>query len=322
MSLIYVLIGLVALFLGGEALVRGASRLALSLGMSPLLVGLTVVAFGTSAPEMVVSVDAVFAGTPEIALGNIIGSNITNVLLILGATSLVFPLVVHRQLIRIEIPLMIGASLLFWGLSWNGQITRIEGVVLFGSMLGYLGLCIGLARRQSDLSATEIPSELNDAVTSYVSKRFRQQFLWIGFGGALLSIGGHFLVLGAVQLAEMWGIDQLIIGLTIVAIGSSMPELVTSLVAGLRKQGDIAVGNVLGSNIANLLLVGGVAGMLSPNSIEVESLAITRDLPLMIVVAVLCLPICWSDFRIRRWEGGLLVGGFLMYVGVLLVRLD
>jgi cation:H+ antiporter len=243
---------------------RGASKLALSFGISPLVVGLTVVAFGTSAPEMAVSVQAALSGQVDIALGNVVGSNIFNVLFILGLSALIIPLLVARQLIRQEVPIMIGASLLLFALAWDGGISAaIDAALMFGLLLAYTVFLIWQSRRESKALAAEGTAETASGKSSW-DNHWGVQVLLIAAGLALLVLGADWLVTAAITFAKQLGVSELVIGLTIVAAGTSMPEVATSIVAALRGERDIAVGNVVGSNTFNILCVLGLSGMLAP----------------------------------------------------------
>lgn len=311
------LAGLALLLLGAEALVRGASRLALALGMPPLVVGLTVVAIGTSTPELAISVGGALAGTPDIALGNVVGSNIANVLLVLGFVALVTPLVVQRQLVRLDVPVMISVSLLTLLLAWNGRITRVEGVLLLAGAAAYIGFLLWLARRRPEAAPDAEELDLDPAAAP---PRVPRQLLLIALGLALLVVGARLLVAAAVELAAALGLSELVIGLTVVAVGTSLPEIATSVVAGLRGKRDLAVGNIVGSNIFNLLLVLGATALASPSGVAVSPAAQRFDLPAMVAVAIACLPIFFTGHRIARWEGALFLAYYVAYVAYLLLQ--
>ncbi len=301
--------GLVVLTLGAETLVRGASRLAVAMGISPLIVGLTVVAFGTSAPEAVVSLQAAGAGRPDIALGNVIGSNIFNVLLILGMSALVAPIIGSDRLVRLDVPVVIGLSSLVTLLGANGQISQLEGVFLVAMLGVYLAVLIGMERRAPHPGPPEAARAGRHGARPVVV----DGLLIVG-GLALLVVGSRFLIDGAVELARALGLSELVIGLTIVAGGTSMPELATSIIASVRRQQDIAVGNILGSNVFNLLMVLGGAAALVPGGIPIPPAALTFDMPVMIAVAVACLPVFFGSLRISRWEGAVFVLYYIAYV--------
>jgi cation:H+ antiporter len=311
MQVLLFVAGLVALVIGAEVMVRGASRLAVTWGISPLVVGLTVVAFGTSAPEMAVSVDAALSGTSDLAIGNVVGSNIANVLLILGISALVAPLLVAEQIIRQEIPVMIGASLLVLVLALDGSIGRIEAVLLFALVIAYTVFLVVQSRRASQATADEFSTEIP---TSQWDRHWGVQVALVIGGLALLVLGADWLVGAAVVFARHFGVSDLVIGLTVVAIGTSMPEIATSLIAALRGQRDIAVGNVVGSNIFNLLAVLGAAGMVSASGLDVPEAARNFDLWVMLAVAFACLPILLTGREIARWEGAVFLGYYAAYL--------
>ena len=308
MTILLFIAGIVVLVAGGELLVRGAARLAAATGISPLVVGLTVVAFGTSSPELAVSVQASLAGEVDIAVGNVVGSNIFNVLLILGFSAAIVPLVVSAQLVRLDVPIMIGISGLLLLLSLDGLLSRAECILLAAGLVAYIGLQIVLSRRS--------PYETEDEPVDTGRPLINILLILAGLG--MLVLGSRWLVQAAVQIAEAFGVTPLVIGLTIVAAGTSMPELATSVVAGVRGQRDIAVGNIIGSNIFNILAVLGISGALSPRGIPVSNAALTLDLPVMVAVAVLCVPI-FRKHAITRWEGLLFVAYYVIYAGYLIL---
>ncbi|MFN3544280.1 MAG: calcium/sodium antiporter [Thiobacillus sp.] len=314
-ALIFVL-GLAALVVGAEALVRGAARLAVSWGISPLVVGLTVVAFGTSAPEMAVSVGASLAGSADLAIGNVVGSNIANVLLILGLSALIAPLLVHEQIIRQEIPIMIGASLVVVAMALDGSIGRVEAGLLFVGVIAYTGFLIVQSRRASKEAEDEFASEIP---ASPWDRHWSVQALLVIGGLGLLVLGADWLVGASVAFAKVLGVSDLVIGLTVVAVGTSMPEIATSLVAALRGQRDIAVGNVVGSNIFNLLAVLGAAGVVSAGGLAIPDAARNFDLWVMLAVAFACLPILLTGREIARWEGALFLGYYAAYLAYLVL---
>ncbi len=311
MAWLQIAAGLGILILGADLLVRGASSLASRAGVSPLVIGLTVVAFGTSSPEIAVSLSAVASDEPGIAMGNAVGSNIFNILFILGVAAIVCPLTVHQQLLRVEIPLMIGASLLLWMLVADGSLGRIDAATLALGIVAYTTLAIRSARRESDRVLDEYKATTN------VKPR---QPVWLTvvlllLGLAVAVIGSRWLVAGSVVVAQRFGISELVIGLTIVAAGTSLPEVATSVVAASKGHRDIAIGNVVGSNLFNILGILGLAGMLSPRPIEVPRQIASFDVPMMVAAAVACLPIALSGFRISRPEGGAFLLAYVLYVG-------
>ncbi|MGA4473530.1 calcium/sodium antiporter [Ectopseudomonas chengduensis] len=312
MTFVYLIAGLVLLVAGAEVLVRGAAKLAAQFGIPPLIIGLTVVAFGTSAPETAVSVQAALDGSGDLAIGNVVGSNIANVLLILGMTALVAPLIVSRQLIRLDVPIMIGASLLTFGLAWDGSLSRLDGALLFAGVLTYTGFLIYSARKDKGGDDDEFAKEFGlDEVPKPYAWAINLGLIIAGL--VLLVTGSNFLVEGAVTLARALGISELVIGLTVVAVGTSLPELATSILAAIKGERDIAVGNIVGSNIFNLLCVLGLASLVSPAAISVSPNALAFDFPVMIAVAVACLPIFFAGYRINRWEGLLFLAYYVAY---------
>ncbi|MEX2582047.1 MAG: calcium/sodium antiporter [Gemmatimonadota bacterium] len=315
-TLALLLAGLVLLVVGAEVFVRGASRLATLLGISPLVIGLTVVAFGTSAPEVAVSVQSAMSGAADLALGNVLGSNICNVLLILGLSATVAPLIVNQQLVRLDVPVMVFVSFLVLFVGFDGAISRVNGLLLFAGAVAYTIFLVAESRREGIAAAADAEVE---AIAAGGAATWALNLLLIGAGLALLVVGSRWLVSGAVSVAEMFGVSELVIGLTVVAIGTSLPELATSVVATIKGQRDIAVGNVVGSNIFNILLVLGTASIVAPDGIPVAAAALRFDIPIMIAVAVACLPIFFSGHRIDRWEGLLFVGYYLAYTAYLVL---
>ncbi|MCZ8129949.1 MAG: calcium/sodium antiporter [Steroidobacteraceae bacterium] len=316
MTFLLLVLGLAVLVVGAEGLVRGASRFALSLGVSPLVVGLTIVAFGTSSPEMAVSVQAATSGQVDLALGNVVGSNVFNVLFILGVSALIVPLVVDRQVVRQEVPIMVGASLLLVVLALDSAISRTEGVVFLVLLAAYTAMLYVQSRRASAAGSAS-PVE---AATSSWDSHWAVQLLLIVGGLVLLVIGARTFVGAAIELARAFGVSELVIGLTIVAAGTSMPEVATSIMAAVRGQRDIAVGNVVGSNTFNILGVLGLTAVVAPTSLPVAGSLQTFDLPVMTAVAVACLPIFFTGHTIARWEGAVFVGYYVAYVAYLVLN--
>lgn len=309
MVMVLFVVGLVLLVAGAEVLVKGASRLAAGFRISPLVIGLTVVAFGTSAPELAVSTGASLGGQGDIALGNVLGSNIFNVLFILGLSALIAPLVVSRQLIRLDVPIMIGASLLVILLALDGSLGRFDGILLFGLIVAYTLFLIISSRRANrpdDASELGVPDAAQSGSTLI-------NILLVLGGLVMLVLGARWLVGGAVALATSLGVSERVVALTIVAAGTSLPEVATSVIASIRGQRDIAVGNVVGSNIFNLLAVLGVSSMLAPAGIGVSESVLRFDMLVMFAVALACLPIFISGMRINRWEGLLFIAYYVVY---------
>lgn len=312
LAILYLALGLVLLYYGAEALVRGSSSLALRLGLSPLVIGLTVVAFGTSSPELVVSLKAGLAGQGNISVGNVVGSNICNLGLILGLCALVTPVATTSQIVRMDIPIMIAVTAFAIFLLSNGTLTRTEGTLLATLLLAYVIFSIRLARRQP---ADALGAEFGEAVK--VSKRgLAVDLLMVAGGLVLLVFGARFLVDGAVIIARAFGWSEALIGLTVIAIGTSLPELATSLVAAVKKEADIALGNIVGSNIFNLLGILGITAMVTPLA---ESGISLIDYAVMAVFALVLWPMAYHQKRITRLEGAILLAGYAAYVSWLVL---
>lgn len=311
-----VLSGMVGLVVGGEFLVRGSSRLATVFGISPLVIGLTVVAFATSAPELAVVAQSAYADKTDLAIGNAVGSNIFNVLFVLGLSALVTPLLVKARVIRKDVPLMIGASFLLLLISLDGLISRLDGILMFSLLVAYIFWTI----RASRAARHTVQEEFAEGLSSDEPIVVWKQIILLIAGLALLVAGAHFVVQGCVAIAKGIGVSELIIGLTVIAIGTSLPEVVASIVASYRGERDIAVGNVVGSNMFNILGVLGLGSAISPSGIAVADSALHFDMPIMIAVAFACLPIFYIGHRISRWEGGVLFGYYLFYTGYLILE--
>ncbi|MBN8656722.1 MAG: calcium/sodium antiporter [Anaerolineae bacterium] len=318
MTWVFFVGGLILLILGAEWLVRGASRLAAKVGISPLVIGLTVVAFGTSSPEMAVSMQSALAGQSDIAVGNVVGSNIFNVLFILGLSAIIAPLIVQQQLIRLDVPIMIGLSLLMYLMSLDGVIGRFEGVILFGGIIAYTVFLIRQSRKESKAVEDEYAQEYADKKeTGWKSWVINFGLVVVGLG--LLVQGSNWLVDSAITIARAFGLSELIIGLTIVAAGTSMPEVATSVMAAIKGERDIAVGNVVGSNIFNILSVLGLTALVAPDGVPVSQAAEAFDIPVMLAVAVMTLPIFFTNNLIERWEGGLFLFYYVAYTAYLIL---
>jgi len=309
--------GLVCLVLGAESLVRGAAKLALSFGISPLVVGLTVVAFGTSAPEMAVSAGAALDGKVDIAIGNVVGSNIFNVLFILGVSALIAPLIVNVQLIRQEVPIMIMATVALVAMMWDGSLAVWESAVLLTSLVIYTVFLVVQSRRQGAAADAEFGDEVD--MSSTWDRHWAVQLVLIAIGLALLVLGSQYLVDAAVTVARHLGVSDIVIALTIVAAGTSLPEVATSITAAIRGQRDIAVGNVVGSNTFNILGCLGVSGVLSGSGLMVAESVINFDAWVMLAVALACLPIFITGREIARWEGAVFVLYYVAYTAYLVM---
>lgn len=311
-TLLLLALGLGLLIAGAEGLVQGASRLAARLGIPPLVIGLTVVAFGTSAPELVVSLKAALDGQAGIAMGNVVGSNIFNVLFILGISALIVPLAVAQQLIRLDIPLMIVLSLVVLAMALDGSLGRLDGGLLVLGLVVYTAFLLWQGKRQT---ASDAPAADREAL----ARPGWHDALYVIGGLAMLVAGSRLFVDSAVTMAGWFGVSDQVIGLTLVAAGTSLPEVVTSIIAALRGQRDIAVGNVVGSNIFNLLGVLGITALIAPAGIAVTQAMLSLDLPVMVAVAIACLPICFTASAIDRWEGAVLLGYYVTYTAYLVL---
>lgn len=308
--LLWMLGGFVCLTFGADGLVRGASSVARRLGLSPLLIGLTVVSYGTSTPELVVSLRAALGGASDVALGNVVGSNISNIGLILGSTALLCPIRGTAKAVRVDVPFMIGVSGLVLGLLADNVIGRLNGVVLVVGAVAYTVVRVWGGQEE------EQPAVRDEFDTEVPVQQGWGWDLLYGLGGlALLVVGARFLVDGAVSIAEGMGLSSVVIGLTVVAIGTSLPELATSLAAALRGHADLALGNVVGSNIVNILAILGITACVRP----IGAAALTwMDGGVMFGLAVLTLPFLWTGLTFSRWEGGVLLTVYVTYITVLM----
>jgi len=319
MTAALLIVGTLLLLAGAESLVRGASKLAAAVGISPLVVGLTVVAFGTSAPELAVSAHAAFTGEADIAIGNVVGSNIFNILFILGLSALITPLVVAQQLIRLDIPIMVGVSILLPLLGMDGKIDRFDGLLLFALIVAYTVFLIRQSRRESRLVREEYAREFGVGAAEKTPRAWVVDLAYVVGGVLMLVLGSRWLVEGAVRVAVDLGVSELVIGLTLIAAGTSLPEVATSVVASLRGERDIAVGNVIGSNIFNILAVVGLSGLVSPQGVPVSMEALRFDIPVMIMVALACAPALLTGMAVQRWEGFLFLAYYLAYLAHLVL---
>lgn len=319
LTFVLLIAGLVLLVFGAELLVRGASRIAAIAGLSPLVIGLTIVAYGTSSPEMAVSIQSSLVGQADLAIGNVVGSNIFNVLIILGLASLWSPLPVAQQLIRLDVPIMIGVSILTLVFGLDGTISRIDGAILFLGGVVYTVFLIYQSRKETNEAVQEEYSR------EYSHQNGRSAQAWliniglIGVGLVMLVLGAEWLTSSSIAIARALGVSELIIGLTLVAAGTSLPELASSMIATYKGERDIAVGNVIGSNIFNILAVLSISAIVSPAGVAVSTAALRLDIPFMIAVAIACLPIFVSGNRITRVEGGLFIAYYVIYTVYLIL---
>ena len=304
-SLAVFIIGLIILYLGGEGLVRGSSRLARAMGINPVLIGLTIVAFGTSAPELVVSIIAAFKGSNDLIMGNILGSNIANIGLILGISALIYPISIKLTLIKVELPFMISISILLLLLSLNLIIEHFEGAILFILLISMIIYSCYDAFKEPK----EIEKEFSELVQ--VDRSYYKNIVYIVFGIIGLSIGAKLLVDSAISIAQSLGVSQALIGITAVAIGTSLPELTTSVIAALKRESGIIIGNIIGSNIFNIGILG-IISVLKP--IEMNQHLLQFEFFIMILFSILLLPIMKTGFKITKTEGLLLLLFYLMFL--------
>jgi cation:H+ antiporter len=313
------LAGLALLTVGAELLVRGAAALALALRVSPLVVGLTIVAYGTSAPEMVVSVQSSLQGQADIAVGNVVGSNIFNVLFILGVSALITPLAVAQQLVRFDVPLMIGLSVLTGLLGWDGELGRLDGLIFILGLIAYTVWVARFGPKEPTAVEAEYAEALGPSPAAASVGRILWHVLLVLVGLGLLVWGSRLFVGAAVEIARALGVSELVIGLTLVAAGTSLPEVATSVLAAIKGERDIAVGNVVGSNLFNILGVLGVSAVVAPAGVAVSPAALSFDIPVMIATAIACLPVFFTGHCIARWEGLVFLGYYAAYVAYLVL---
>ncbi len=320
-SILFILFGIALLYYGGEWLVKGSSRLALHLGVAPLVLGLTVVAFGTSAPELVSSLIAqISQGSGSVAVGNVIGSNIYNIGFVLGISALIYPIVVNSSLFRRELPICIGVSALLLFMMWDGGISRADGAILLLCFIGYIAFQFREARRSKEMKAN-VKKEFEEYTERLEAPVASKLWFHIGaiiLGSVMLVIGADFLVRNAIVLARMVGISERVIGLTVVAFGTSLPELATSVIAAMRKEADIAVGNIVGSCIFNILLIVGAVAAIKPLAFDPTLLRI--DAPFMLGLTVVMMLLLIRGRKLHKWEGGLLLAAALGYTAFLFCK--
>lgn len=317
----FLISGLVLLFLGADLLVRGSTRLARLFGISPLIVGLTVVAFGTSAPELFVSLMAAFAGNADVAVGNVIGSNVFNVLMIVGISALVTTVKVPREVKRREMPIMLVVLGLFYWVSVDGRIDRLEGFLLFLGIIAYLLMNYFLARR--GLRMREVLELEGETPIAQEDRSPRRIAILIGYvlGGLIcMVIGADWIVTNATVVAKSFGVSDLVIGVTLVAVGTSLPELATTVVAAAKNEPELSIGNAVGSNIFNVLCVIGLTSLVTP--LAVIDSAISFDLPFMFFSCLAAWPITSLRAKIGRVEGSMLVGIYLIYMFLVFVGMQ
>ncbi|MFI0435752.1 MAG: calcium/sodium antiporter [Parachlamydiaceae bacterium] len=319
MTFLMFLLGLAGLVTGAELLVRGASRLGVLIGISPLVIGLTIVAFGTSSPEMAVSVRAALTNHPDLVISTNVGSTNFNILFILGICALVAPLVISQQLIWYEVPIMIAADCLLLAMSLDGKITRLNAFMLLLCLIFYIIYAIVKGRREAKLRTDECEALFSLKKNESNALIIVKQCGLIVLGLMFCVFGAGWLLDSAIILARAFGVSELVIGMTLVAAGTSLPEVATSVVATIRGQREIAVGNVVGSNIFNILGIVGVAGLIAPDGIAVAPSVLRFDLPVAIAACVACLPVFFTGHKISRWEGGVFVGYYVAYTSYLIL---
>jgi len=303
--------GLLLLYYGAESLVTGSSRLAFSFGIRPLVVGMTVVAFATSTPELLVSLFAAIKGSADIATGNIIGSNIANIGLILGAAAILHPLTVSRRTLLREIPLMILSGLLLYLMALDGLLDFANGLVLFLLLLAFLFYCLRIGKHEE-------PNQFDDEARTASKNRRGADLVLILVGIVGLGVGAELMVRAAVTMARYFGLSELVIGMTIVALGTSLPELAASMMSAWKGEMDISVGNVIGSNIFNVLFVLGLCPMLKP--LSVEPTVLKFEMPYMLVFSMLLIPLIWHKNGLGRRRGVVLLAGYLLFIGLMFIR--
>jgi cation:H+ antiporter len=316
------LVGLGVIILGAEVLLRGASRIAAMLGLRPILIGLTVVALGTSAPELAVGITAVNEGRGSMAVGNIAGTNILNILFILGLSAAIRPLPLQLSSIRLDVPVMLAAALALLAMAWDGVLTRVEGTILVLAAVGYTLLLIRVGRSETPEVKEEFSQEYSPEALN-VRRGWLQglgQAVLLAGGIALTIVGADWMVDGAVKMAQSLGVSDAIIGLTVIAIGTSAPELVTTIISTIKNDRDVAVGNLIGSSISNILVILGLTCLVAPNGVDVSSDVLWIDLPLGAAVAAVCYPVFRSDRMVSRREGIAFVLAYLAYFGLLIWR--
>jgi cation:H+ antiporter len=313
MNLLMTIGGLALLLFGGEALIRGAVGLARRAGISPFIVGLTIIGFGTSAPEMVVSVDAALSGSPGIAVGNVIGSNVANVLLIVGAAALFVPLAVHPDALKRDGMMMAFATILFIAIALMGTASWYHGIIALTVLVAYLGYSIWSDRRGID-AAAQMHSDEGELLQSGLPDKMWAMLLALAIGLVALVAGSRFAVIGASSIAREAGISEEVIGITLVAFGTSLPELATAMVAAARKQADVCIGNVIGSNIFNLMGITGAAAIAAP--LPFSASVVTFDIWVLAAVTILFMWFMLTGRHIQRWEGGVLLLLYFTYISL------
>lgn len=324
-QVLWLLTGLAALVAGAEVLTRAGARLASRLGIRPILIGLTVVAVGTSMPELAVGLWSSADGEGSLALGNVVGANIMNMLLTLGLSALLLPLAIQLHTLRFDLPVMAGAAVLLWLLARDLRLTPAEGLLMIGLGIAYLAILVRTSRRESRAVLVEFEVEYGAmALTGPPPTRRRWvpvlvDAAWLLGGIAVVVVGAEWLVEGASGIARYFGVPEAVIGLTIVALGTSSPELATTVVSTLRQERDIAIGNLLGSCVLNILIILGIPVALGAPGLDVDAMLLRIDIPVMVVATLMCIPVFVTGRRVGRLEGLMLLAGYLAYMAYLLV---
>ena len=310
MEFVLIVVGLVILVLGGDSLVKGASGIALRFNVPPMLVGMTVVALGTSAPELVVTVQAALSGKPDIAIGNVVGSNIANVALILGITVIIFPIIIKKDSLRFDWVAMMLASLLFFWFAWDGEISRVDGLIFLASLIAFIVYSFYRVRRKRKKEGTP------PADSQKKPQRFIISILFVAIGIVGLIFGARWFLEGAETVARDFGVSDRVIAISLVAFGTSVPELAASVIAAFKKEQDISLGNIIGSNLFNILAILGITSMISPISVAPEIM--DDDIYWMLATSFIILPLGIIKLRLGRWQGFVLVASYILFMYILL----
>ncbi|MBC2644423.1 MULTISPECIES: calcium/sodium antiporter [unclassified Rhodococcus (in: high G+C Gram-positive bacteria)] len=311
--------GLVVLIGGAELLVRGASRIAARLAIAPIVIGLTIVSLGTSAPELAIGIDAALTGSAALAVGNIVGTNIVNLLLILGGSAAIRSIALGIQTLRTDLPVIAFAAVLLLVLARDGQLSTLDGTILILFGFGYTAAIVRLGRHEPATVQAEFDHEFAPPPEEKSAARLVRDFALLVGGLAIVVVGAEVLVGGAVDLARAFGVSEAVIGLTIIAIGTSAPELVTTLISTVRGDRDVALGNLLGSSVYNIALILGITALVAPGGIEVPPEVLRVDLPVMTAVALACVPVFVTGRKVSRFEGAVFVGCYALYLTYLLI---
>lgn len=320
LAILLFFLGLVVLTVASEILVRGAARLAFTFGVSSLIIGLTVVSFATSSPEIVVSALSAYRGEADLAVGNIIGSNIFNLLFIVGFCALLQPIAIHKQLLRVDLPFMFISACVLYGFCWQGVVTPLNGLFLWGMLVGYCIWIVYHSKKQQDALTHEFEQRAEAVEIGKKNHKIAKNVFYVFIGLVGLVFGANWTVEGAVKIARFLGVSELVIGLTIVSVGTSLPELATSLIAHMRGERDIAVGNAIGSTTFNLLAVMGTAAWMSSSGVPISETVLLVDYPIQLGVMLVCFPIFLSDLKVVRWEGMMFLLYYAMYIAYLILE--